>query len=205
MGAEAKCRAELDGRRLSGTALLETEELLFRGDVRVKIPFKRMTKVEASNGRLEITYDAGRAAFELGPAAATWAEKIRSPKSLLDKLGVKPEHRVTVVGIDDAEFLEQLARRAAAVTSGRFAKQSDIVFLGADSATDLRRIERAAGSIVPAGAVWVIHPKGKGALTDTEIFAAAKKAGLTYTKVAKFSETHTAEKLVIPVAARTKR
>ena len=37
---------------------------------------------------------------------------------------------------------------------------------------------------------------------ETVIFAAAKPAGLTYTKVVRFSETDTAEKLVIPVAAR---
>jgi hypothetical protein len=52
------------------------------------------------------------------------------------------------------------------------------------------------------GAIWVVHPKGKGALKDTEIFAAAKTLGLVSTKVARFSETHTAEKLVIPVAHR---
>jgi hypothetical protein len=52
------------------------------------------------------------------------------------------------------------------------------------------------------GAIWVVHPKGKGALRDTEIFAAAQQVGLTATKVARFSATHTAEKLVIPVARR---
>ena len=33
----------------------------------------------------------GEATFELGPKAERWAERIRNPKSLLDKLGVKPE------------------------------------------------------------------------------------------------------------------
>lgn len=204
MGAEAKCRAHVDGRSYNGTALLETEELLFRGDTRVKIPFTSITKVEATNGRLDITHAAGRAAFELGPAAEKWAEKIRSPKSLLDKLGVKAEHRVSVVGISDDEFLAQLEQRVPAVVTGKLAKQSDVVFLGAESAKDLRQIERAAAAVVQDGAIWVVHPKGKGALKDTEIFAAAKDAGLTYTKVARFSETHTAEKLVIPTARRRK-
>jgi hypothetical protein len=39
-------------------------------------------------------------------------------------------------------------------------------------------------------------------LRDTEIFVEAKRLGLTYTKVARFSQTHTAEKLVIPKAKR---
>jgi hypothetical protein len=37
---------------------------------------------------------------------------------------------------------------------------------------------------------------------DTAIFAAAVAAGLTYTKVVRFSDTHTGEKLVIPRSAR---
>lgn len=53
------------------------------------------------------------------------------------------------------------------------------------------------------GAIWVIHPKGaESKVKDTDIFAAAKKIGLTATKVVRFSDTHTAEKLVIPVANR---
>ena len=50
--------------------------------------------------------------------------------------------------------------------------------------------------------LWVVHPRGDRAIADTVIFAAARKAGLTYTKVVRFSSTDTAEKLVIPVAAR---
>src|SRR6185369_7354635 len=107
------------------------------------------------------THEAGRVAFELGPAAEKWAEKIRSPKSLLDKLGVKAEHRVSVIGIADEEFLAQLAARVPALTSGKLAKRSDIVFLGAEASNDLRRIERAVAAIVPDGAIWVVHPKGK--------------------------------------------
>jgi hypothetical protein len=39
-------------------------------------------------------------------------------------------------------------------------------------------------------------------LRDVHVFAEAKRVGLTYTKVARFSATHTAEKLVIPKAKR---
>jgi hypothetical protein len=47
-----------------------------------------------------------------------------------------------------------------------------------------------------------VHPRGVAAVADTVIFAAAADAGLTYTKVVRFSDTDTAEKLVIPRAAR---
>jgi hypothetical protein len=41
-----------------------------------------------------------------------------------------------------------------------------------------------------------VHPKGKGALKDTEIFAAGDAIALAATKVVRFSETLTGEKLV---------
>ena len=34
----------------------------------------------------------------LGPAAEKWAAKLSSPKSLVEKLGVKPGSRVATVG-----------------------------------------------------------------------------------------------------------
>ena len=66
-----------------------------------------------------------------------------------------------------------------------------------------------SGVDVRDGALHVTHAEGLAVLglgdavaTGTVIFAAAKDAGLTATKVVRFSETDTAEKLVIPVAAR---
>jgi hypothetical protein len=54
------------------------------------------------------------------------------------------------------------------------------------------------------GAIWVIHRKGPTGIADTTIYSRAKALGLTYVKVARVSDTHTAEKLVRPVASRSK-
>ena len=205
MGAEAKCQLRVNGELHEGKALLETDELLFRGAIpgmRLKIPFAAIKGVTADDGALRVRYDGGHAEFLLGSAATKWAERIQSPRSLIDKLDVKGGHRVSVVAVDDAAFLAQLGERAGEVIVGRMAKSSDIVFLGASSVRELSRIARARSAIVPNGAIWVVHPKGPGALKDTEIFAVATEAGLTYTKVARFSDTLTAEKLVIPKAQR---
>ena len=209
MGAEAKCHLRLDGTEHEGKALLETDELLFRGDargdrrgVRLKIPLAAITGVTAASGELHVHHADGEATFLLGPQAAKWAERIRSPRSLLDKLDVKATQTISVLAIDDEEFLRQLRERAERVVIGKVAAASDLIFLGAESERDLRRIESALASMKRDGAIWVVHPKGKDGLPDTTIFAAAKKVGLTYTKVARFSATHTAEKLVVPKARR---
>ena len=63
-----------------------------------------------------------------------------------------------------------------------------------------RRLANAA--ITDDGAIWVVHPKGPTGIADTAIFAKAKELGLIATKVARVSDTLTAEKLVRPLASR---
>ena len=78
-----------------------------------------------------------------------------------------------------------------------------IIFFGAAERGDLARLDKLRAFLTPAGAIWVVHTKGKGAaFKDVDVFAAAKRAGLVDVKVASFSETHTAEKLVVPVKDR---
>jgi hypothetical protein len=205
MGAESQCTVQFGKQRSEGKAQLETDHLLFRGTFRLEIPHKAITKLDADAGTLRVTFPEGTALFELGPSAAKWAEKIRNPPSLLDKLGVKPGMRVAVLGIDDASFLEQLGSRTTDVARRTPKKNTEVVFFGANAVSDLARLETLRGYLTPAGAIWVVHTKGKGAaFKDVDVFAAAKKAGLVDVKVASFSSTHTAEKLVVPVKLRKK-
>src|SRR5262249_2742847 len=78
----------------------------------------------------------------------------------------------------------------------------DMVFLQVEHADDLARLRLAASAIQQAGAVWVIHPKRRPDLKDTDIMAAGKQAGLVDNKTARISETHTALRFVIPKASR---
>jgi hypothetical protein len=209
MGAEARCQLQLDGRSHDGTVLLEADELRFRADApakargfRLSIPLTSVRSVTAVDGALHVSHDGGAATFMIGDKAARWAERIRSPKSLIDKLDVKAGHTVSVVALTDADFIRELQSRAERVIVGRLAPTSNVVFIGADDVRALRRLPAVASAITRDGAIWVVHPKGSERLRDTDIFVEAKRVGLTYTKVARFSATHTAEKLVIPKAKR---
>jgi hypothetical protein len=203
MGAEAKCTARVRGRDTEGTARLETETLHFRGgDVRLAIPFKKMTRVTASDGVLRVTGPGGSAAFELGAAAAKWADKIKNPPTRLQKLGVRPEWRVSAVGVDDEDFLRELEGAVAQLSIGRIVRPSSAIFFGATNESQLARLERLKGAIDRNGAIWVIRPKGRKEISESAVMAAGKAAGLVDVKVVGFSPTHTAEKFVIPVANR---
>lgn len=202
MGLEATCVMRLGRRRLNGKALLETDHLLLRlPDERVKIAFGDIESLEAKDGRLAITHRQGNVTLYLGAAATKWIDKIKNPRSLMDKLGVKQGMNVTVDGVDDAVFLVELAARTH--VAARPVGAVDIVFFGTENPSSLVRLANFKRMLASDGAIWVVHRKGKDAtLKDTDVFAAAKQAGLVDNKVVAFSATHTAERLVIPLKDR---
>ncbi len=202
MGREAICKASFGGKTSSGKARLESEGLIFRGDFRIAIPFRQIRSLRARDGRLSIRFPEGEATFELGPQAEKWADKIKNPKSLLDKLGVKTESKVVVLDVDDAAFRKKLDAQLAKPAATKPVAGADIIFLGVESRDGLKQLSRIKKSLQPAGAIWVVRPKGTPAIKDVDVIAAGKAAGLVDVKVAAFSATHTAEKLVIPLKRR---
>jgi hypothetical protein len=203
VGAEAKTTLRLGRQSYAGTALLETSELLFRGETRLKIPFASITAVNVKAGSLHVTHADGVAVLGLGDAiAAKWAEKIRNPRSLADKLGVKSGMTVAVLGVGDEDVLSDIAAKGATLVRGKVPKDAAMVLWRVEKPNALTKLPTIVKSIARDGAIWVVHPRGNASVADVVIFAAAKDAGLTYTKVVRFSDTDTAEKLVIPKGAR---
>jgi hypothetical protein len=204
MGLESNCSLVRGRSRIAGRALLESDHLLFRGEgERERVALRGTTIVEEREGMLVLTHERGILTLVLPDGvAARWLTKIRNPRSLLDKLGVTEGARVAVVGVDDAAFIEQLRQRTGDVTDAP-TDERDLIFLGAESPNALAPLARLRRRLAPTGAIWVVHRKGKeSTLRDTDVFAAAKTAGLVDTKVVSFSATHTAEKLVIPLGSR---
>ena len=207
MGDQIEVRALVGARVHKGTALLETDYLLFRGTAekdapRVKISFRDIQSLKAGDGWLRIRHPGGLLELELGPRADRWAEKIRSPKSRLDKLGATEGARVVLTGAQDEEFKEELRARGCEIAEGAPPKGSPLVFFGAETAGDLSQTKKLAARLAPDGALWVIYPKGRKDITENPVLAAGRAAGLEDVKVVGFSPTHTALKFVIPLAKR---
>ena len=110
--------------------------------------------------------------------------------------------RVSLVAIDDRELPFELAACGAAVREGQPARESDAIFFGPATAKDLARLKTLKRFLKPDGAIWVLRQRGRPGITESGVMAAGKTAGLVDVKVVRFSETHTAEKFVIPVARR---
>ncbi len=122
---------------------------------------------------------------------------------LLDKLGIRPGMRIAIIEVDDPEIRGRIADRTTDITEGWPVPDTDVVLFGAETIEALEPLEALVATIRPNGAIWVVSRKGNRAtLRDTDVIAAAKAAGLVDNKVASFSPTHTALRLVIPVARR---
>jgi len=202
MGQELECRMRYRNRTLSGKAYLETDFLLFRGDERLKIPFQDLTVVNARDGVLKLEFTGGPAELELGKAAEKWAGKILHPPSRADKLGIKGDIGVRLVGEFDDAFRDELRLRGAVVVTGR--AKAGLVFLEARKTADLANLSKLVAGVRPDGGIWVVYPKAVKDIREIEVIEAGRAVGLRDVKVAGFSSTQTALKFVIPVAKRKK-
>ena len=198
MGQEIACQAHFGGKSVKGKALLETTEILFRGESRLKVPFSSIKEVKAVDGELRLKTADGLVVFELGDRAEKWRDKILNPKSLVEKLGVKPGDAVTLHGTFQKDFRASLKKHGAKIG----AEHSPWVLFAAEAQTELAKVKTIAKSLQGADALWIVYPKGQASITEQDVRGAGLKAGLTDVKVASFSATHTALKFVIPKAKR---
>jgi hypothetical protein len=216
MGQEITCVARVGNKEARGNALLETSELLFRPmrsgpgkkpgavdpEMRLRIPFSQMKSVKADHGTLQVKFADGVAAFRLGAYAEKWRDKILHPKSRIEKLGVKPGANVSVIGNFPAEFIQELLLAAQKICDAKIAADANSIFLAAESLADLAGVEKMAKQMPPAAALWIVYPKGQKAITENDVIAAGRKAGLKDVKVVAFSATHTTLKFVTPLDQR---
>ena len=202
MGQELACIVRWENKISSGKALLETSELLFRGEFRLKVPFSTIKNLHAGNGELRMSTADGFVVLELGDKAEKWLQKIANPKSVMEKLGVKSGDRVAVFGKLEADFLSQLKGQKCPVVKGRISPETMWIFLAASKKEDLELFKHAAREMVGKAALWVLYAKGQKSLTEMDVITAGRKAGLKDVKVVGFSPSHTALKFVIPLSKR---
>ena len=176
MGYDSTCTLTTEGRTFAGTATLEEKALTFRGDARLAIPLAIIEGVKVRDGRLHFTAGGRRIVLDLGAAAEKWAKRITHPPSRVQKLGVKAGMRVGLVGLEDPALIEDIEAQGATLERSARATRLDMVFFGPTAAADLERLAALGARIQPAGAIWLVRAKGRGApIGETQSMAAAKR------------------------------
>jgi hypothetical protein len=208
MGQELKTQLRWDGRIIEGTALLETDSLIFRGGASLTVKFSEMMSVEANSGWLELKTQRGLLLLELGPKAEVWKEKIKNPKGLIEKLGVDATKKVCVVGKLDPDLRADIDGSGAKVAKTARGKDFDVVFVAASAKKDLEKLPSIKEMIADDGGIWIVYPKGKTGedeLTERAVLTAGRTLTLTDNKQVKVSDELTAVRFCIPAAYRKKK
>jgi hypothetical protein len=111
-------------------------------------------------------------------------ERDYSHRALIDKLGVKAGQRIAVLGVEDAEFLRDLADRVPEYSRGSRIGNADLIFFSAEAQGDLSQLQSLSRSICKSGGIWVVYPRGQKHICEIDVINAGKSAGLRTTKCA---------------------
>ncbi|MBP1861650.1 hypothetical protein [Rhizobium herbae] len=190
MGREAITRVEIGGDVADVRALLESTELILRGDIRRRFPRDRLTDVRVDGEALSFRCESETIALHLGALVAEkWVKAIATPPpSLRAKLGLEKDARVFLIGTcDDAALADALEDRLtgdiaeAAMIVARIGGPDDMVMV------------QAAHAKTPDLPVWTIYPKGKNVhYGDRIIRNTLRDAGFHDTKSCAVSDRLTA-------------
>ncbi len=207
VGKEAVCRALVDGAGAQVKAHLDSTELRLSGGHRLSVLLAGLTSVATVGEALLLSSPHAVVELQLGAVASQrWAHAIGNPKSRLQKLGVRGGERVFVRGIADEDFRDELHAALADAPAASLRGSFDIIFQGVSRPGELDAIAHGRAHLKPAGALWIVHPKGKAAaVSERDVRAAIADAGLFDAKVVAFSPTHTATKASIRLKDRPRR
>lgn len=201
MGRECVCSARFSwidkGASREGKALLEENEVLFRGEPRVKLSRNEITAMVVRGEELVVTHTLGTARFLLGAAeSAKWEKRFLSPPSLLDKFGIKQETRVTAMGPVPPVLVDAAA--AANIELGKTLRpNTEVVLVAVDSQAKLPRAVASAEKMRGAMRLWVLFPRGSKVLPEALVRAALLATGVVDNKTARVDDTWTSLQFVV--------
>lgn len=189
MGREAICTATWDGATAEVKALLESSEIILRGEIRARIARVGITGVEVRGNDLVVDVSGAALTMGLGSVeAAKWAAALlKAPPTLAEKLGLGGSKRAVVLGTVDDDALNAALDGATVAASTDADMVVAVVHTGADLASALDTARTAA---LP---VWIVAGKGKFAtVSDSDIRTLLRGNGFIDTKTSGVSDRWTA-------------
>jgi hypothetical protein len=192
MGREAICTCDWAGTVAEVKALLETSELILRGDIRKRVPFSEIKEVRVQSDCLRFKVGGERVELSLGSSVAEkWASAMTSPPpSLSRKFGITNKTVVRTIGNPQDENLKSALAEAARISD----KDAGLIVACVDSPESLKAtLKQARKQLLESVPIWLVYAKGPGhPLNETAIRSLLRENGLMDTKVASVSNELTA-------------
>lgn len=203
MGSESQCHLRIGREQYKGTARLEAEHIDFSGPTKFRFRFSEIRSPGRAGGDLTFNFHGHSVRLGLGERSEKWLESILHPKTLEEKLGVKPGHLVRLVNFDDRDLCARIEERKGRIAGREARGPVNLILFSVERPAELNQLKSMAREIEPDGAIWVIIPKANKNITQANVMAAARESGLVDVKVCSFSDTQSGYRLVIPVSQRT--
>jgi hypothetical protein len=191
MGREATCRCQWSETTANVKALLESGELILRGELRKRVPFNEIKSIKLQSDKLCFTVQGEPVSLSLGETTATkWATAIKTPPSLAHKLGISAKSIVHVIG-----KVEDAALKAALAEAGKISpRDGNMVIASVDTPESLHAALFKSNAELLAGTpLWVVYPKGPGhKLSESSVRSTLLASNMVDSKVAAVSPRLTA-------------
>lgn len=188
MGREALCHCRWGGQSAEVKALLETHELILRGELKKKVPIADLKDVQTDSEDLVFKVGRESVALTLGQKeAASWEKKIKTPPpSLKDKLGLKDDAKALVIGPVKDPVLVAALKGATTKSPAKAA----MALASIESEKDLLQAIKACPKEAP---IWIVYRKGKTAVFgDGPVRTVMRAKGFVDTKISAVSDAFSA-------------
>jgi hypothetical protein len=186
MGREVVTTAEWGGQRAEVKALLESTEIILRGEIKVRIARTSISVIKVDGDELSLKVGTERLLLELGAKeAAKWVDLLsKPPPSLAEKIGISSGKPAFVIGtIKDAALKSAIKGNTVANMAG-----ASCMIAVIRSANELKSAFETAVAM-PALSLWCVYPKGK---FDAEVRAFMRGQGYVDSKICAVSADLTA-------------
>ncbi len=198
MGTNSHGTVTVGGKKVNCEADFASDHVVFSGGRRGEVKYSKIKVLGTAGGKLRIEVDGAVMEFPLGDKVDRIANKIRKPPTLLDKLGIK-EGAVGNFAGTPAWFAKPA--EAAGLKEGFPRTPVPLLIVSVGSPDELA-FEEWTRRITPDGAVWVVYRKGGHGMRELDVIQIGRESGLKDIKVARFDDSHSALKFVLPLADR---
>lgn len=192
MGREATCICKIQGREATAKILLESKELIVRGELRCVMPISAIKNIRVDGDALTFKNGKDKVSLHLGAVTAKkWLDAIlKLPPTLAQKLGIGRDSVVRVCGVVRSEEL----RSALTEADGAQHQPPHMLITEVESRESLlKALDESREFLDRSVPIWVVYRKGPGsAFGETAVRETLRERGLKDTKVASVSSTLTA-------------
>lgn len=201
MGMEAACNLRVGKESYRGRARMDADHIDFTGQTKFRFRLSEIREPSFASGTLRFDFHGNKIALSVGDRTEKWYDAVIHPKSPADKLGVRAASIVRVVNLDEEAILDSIASKKAIITRDR-GDSCEVILLGVDKPGDLKQLPSLAETLRADGVLWVVLPKSARTVTQGNVQAAARLAGLFDLRQVSLSDTHAAYRLARASARR---